>query len=130
MRPRRGPFQLNYFALLETMLLANGDRRLGRPVCSPGLDLKFCSRCGLVLLLFGGHFEVRLYAATISAVSGVALRRPPRPRIGGLLLRDERHKLSTSNIVVDVNARKYESVGSRLGRDGEGETQQILWLLG
>jgi hypothetical protein len=72
MRPRRGPFQQNYFAFLETMLLANGDRRLGWPVCSPGLDLRFGSRRGLVLLLFGGHFEVRLYAATISEVSGVA----------------------------------------------------------
>ena len=73
MRPRRGPFQLNYFALLKTMLLPNGDRCSGWPVCSPGLDLRFGSGCGLVLLLFGGHSEVRLYAATVSEISGVAL---------------------------------------------------------
>jgi hypothetical protein len=57
-------------------------------------------------------------------------RGSPRPRIRGLLLRDERHKIPTSNTVVDVNAHKYESVGSRLGCDGEGETNGLCGYQG
>ena len=104
------------------MLLTNGDGCLGWPVCPPGLNLRFSSECGPVLLLFGWHFEVRLYAATVSEVSNVALRGLREPRIRGLLLRNKRYKVATPNTAyVCKRVRVYEGFGSKLGGYGEDE---------
>jgi len=96
MRPRCGPFQLNHFALLKTVLFANGDRRFGWPMCSPRLDLRLSARGGLVLLLFGRHFEA-------------------------VLASQQEIRLPALSTVVNVIAHEYESGGLRLACDGEGE---------
>jgi len=89
------------------VLLTNGDGCPGWPVCPPWLDLRLGSECGFVLLLFGWHFEVRLYAATVSEVSSVALRGLRKPRTRGLLLRNKRHKIATPNKACGYNVYEY-----------------------